>query len=90
MTIGIAVQLRWGEQNPDGPVIMYTNIDRSDLLRDGTFVGRQMYLLMLKCTKRDRDHELIMLFVSIHPLLQFPTLQQHLKEAGTKATAQTR
>lgn len=68
---------------------MYINTDRSDLPKDGTFVGRQMYLLMLKCTKRDRDHKLVMRFVSILPLLQFPTLQQHLKESATRATAQT-
>lgn len=85
MTIGIAMQLH----NPDGSVIMYINTDRPNLPKDGTFVGRQMCLLLLKSTKRDRDHKLVMWFVSIHPLQQSPTLQQHLKET-TRATAQTR
>lgn len=66
--------------NPDGPVITYIKTDRADLPKDGTFVGRQMYLLLLKCTKRDRDHKLVMRLLPVHPLLQFPTVQQHLKE----------
>lgn len=66
--------------NPDGPVIMYIKTDRADLPKDGTFVGRQMHLLLLKCTKRDRDHKLVMQLLPMHPLLQFPTVQQHLKE----------
>lgn len=85
MTIGIAMQLH----NPDGSVIMYTNTDRPNLPKDGTFVGRQMCLLLLKSTRRDRDHKLVMRFVSIHPLQQSPTLQQHLK-GTTRSTAQTR
>lgn len=51
------MQLQCGGQNPDGPVLLYMNTNRSDLPKVSTSAARQVYLLILKCSESDSVHK---------------------------------